>query len=485
MSSILETFYLLFESDAKKAAKDLDNLEKTSDNVSDSLEETTKASKKQENQLQSLTAKVKAAITSYVSLQAVQAALQLSNNIDLLGKQANMWGLNVEKITSYGEVSKRYGGSIDSFSNTIIALNASLNEVAITGQGSLLPFFNMFGISAIDSAGKARDAFEILPELADYFQRLSKSESATLGHQLGLDDATIRMLQAGRREVDILLERQRRLGSITKEQAEISAALNDEMADTSQTINTLGRVILTALFPSITIMLSAFTNFLVFIKDNEDFTIGFFATLATIITIKLIPAIISLAKATSLLLAPLVAIGTVFGLFLDEIQHWRNGQKSILGEILGDWNRFSDNVGLAIDDIVVRFKNGLEKIKKIWVLLNKPLFKSEKKGEFDFGSNNSNEESNELKKFFGISNNEYIKMGQDEIINAQSNKLGAITSGAISNISNVSGGNTLSIGEIRIQTQATSAEGIASDIRRSLSDQMKSTLNSFDDGVLA
>ena len=465
MASLLETFFILFESDADKAAKGLDDVEKAADGAADGLEETTKQSE-EANKSFGKTIKAAAGVATALGLvTAANKALQLTQQVDQLGKYADLWGKNVSSINAWQQANMRAGGSAAEMLSTIESLNSGLNEIALTGEGSLLPFLNLFGISAIDAAGKARDAFSVLPELADRFASLNDSEAATLGQQLGLDDATIRMLKMGRREVELMIQRQERLGVVTKAQAEASADFNDSLGDTGQIFGTLGRRLITAALPALTAFLDSITDIMVFMNEHETLMIGFFGTIASVITTLYLPAMLKAAAATLAAAAPFIlvaaaiaAAGAAIGLFLDDLENWRAGNDSLLGGALGDWRDFSEMVGQVIDGMVSRVFGGIDKIKDGWESL-KGFFT----GKYEAGQ----------------------LLGKQLLAEAANSPLGASTSQSIANNTSNGGNRTVQIDKVEVVTQATDAEGVAADISKTLKQQMKQTVVTFDDGLNA
>ena len=495
MSSVLETFFLLFESDADKAAKDLEKVDKASDDTADSLEKTSEKSEQANASFTDMIGKLKAVAVAYIGVQGAQAALNLATQVDMLGKTADMWGLNVEELNAWGEAAVRNGGTVDGMVSTIEGLNAGLNEVALTGEGSILPFFNLLGISATDAAGKARTAMDVLPEIADAFEGLTAGEQVSLGQQLGLDDATIRMLQGGRRELDLMIARQKELGVVTKEEAEASAAFNDALADTSQVFVTIGRQLLTAALPAITTILEGVQEFVIYLRDHEELVIGFFTAIGAAI---LPVAASALAAAAPFILmgAAVAAVGAAFGLLLDDIEHWRNGQDSLLGRALGDWTKFSDMIGQVIDGMIERIMSVIGWIKELLGFgddvegmdIESPEEDDEGgPGILDriFGGGDEEDQEEDRTEIGRAEIQEDVIAGQDLLQAADASPVGALTSSAITNSNVTNGGNSVNVEKVEVHTQATDAEGIASEIGGSLTKQMRATVNTFDDGTKA
>ena len=304
MSSVLETFLILFESDASEAKKGVDDLNKSLDGSEKSADSATKAAADFSDGAQKLSSESKKAADSLSKLSSEEAVnpsqidglndlnseldalsdindpkigekISISNNeiqslkkgekgvedlteeikeadeatdsmadqfvmlgktalgavagvfalgsvvsdvlakaqsLDDLQKFSTLIGENVADVNAWEEAVIRAGGTAESFRGSVESLNEKVVDASVKGFNEVVPFFNQLGISIVDVNGKARSTLDLLPELADSFQRLSKQESAGLGKKIGLDNSTILLLQSGRREVDALIKKQRELG---------------------------------------------------------------------------------------------------------------------------------------------------------------------------------------------------------------------------------------------------------------------------------
>jgi len=473
--SVLDTFVMLFESDADKAAKDFDKFEKAGDKVEDNLGDIKQESDNLNESINSLASVVIAGAAAFLTLATAKTALDLTDDIDQFGKLTTMLGLNLEKTGAYGQAAIRAGGDIQAFTSSIESLNEQLVETSLVGTSSIIPFFNLLGISALDANGKARDVFQVLPEIASAFENLSKAESAALGKKMGFDEGTIMLLQKGRREVDLMVKRQKSLGVITKEQAKIAAELNESLSDTNQIFGTLARELLLAASPAIKGFLDIMTDVGVWIRENKDFIAGFFISIASVITAYYLPAMANAARATLLAMLPfllaigiLALVGTAFGLLYDDIVNFQKGNDSIIGRVMKKWEDLKEFFK-EIGDIIS------EQIKG-WIADIENMFKDNKVIKFISSLDPLSPDGVE---------GDFLQRGAQLLGEASSFPLAAQTSGSIANSTINQGGRTISIGDVTIQTQATDSQGIAKDFKQQLSSQIQGAINSFDDGVEA
>lgn len=353
MASLLEVFGILFESDADEVKKGADTAGKSVDDLEDKITDTDATTEKLGESFLDLTNSAKTAIASVLGAGALAlGVINAAKQTDELGKFSQVLGLNIEDVNAWNEAIIRSGGSAQGFQGSVRSLTNQLTDFALTGGGEAAEVFARLGISAFDSAGQVRSAFNVLPEIADAFENLSAAEAVGFGQKLGLDQATILLLQQGRREVDELIRRQKELGTITKEDADIAAEFNNAWADTRQVFNRLFVTIGNVVLPIFTRVFDAVNEFVVFLRDNQVLVTGFFIGIAGTIAAVYLPAIISAAVATLATIAPFLAIaaaiaaaGIAFALIYEDIQAFIDGNDSLIGQFVNRYPVIGEVIG--------------------------------------------------------------------------------------------------------------------------------------------
>jgi len=446
MASVLETFYFLFESDAKKTKKEFDEVSKSTDSMGKNLKSAGKDTQKLDNDFSTLVKTAGGVVAAFLSIQTARKAMELSSEINDLGNFTKMLGISTEKTFAWGQAITRFGGDANTFKATLSSLNSQLVETSLTGTSGLVPAFNMLGLRAIDAGGKARSAFEVLPEIAQSFEKLSKMESAALGQKMGLDPATILMLQKGRKEVETIIKRQSELGVVNKKQVDTAEKLKFALTDMNQVFGSFARELLTAVSPAIISLTNTLTDIMVWVRENKAFVIGFFTALAGAILFVLLPAIGSLIAASATLaliwapvIIPLAAVALAIGLIADEIYNFIQGNDTLIGKILPSWTRMKELIDEAIKAVKDFFAAASVKVP------------------------------------------DFLLKGKTMIEDAASYVGNSMTSSSISNQKD--GDKSFNFGNISIVTAATDAKGIAESIGTDLMEQMRTAVATFDNGV--
>ena len=460
MPGVLDTFYILFESDSSDVKKGAEDAQRSVDDLEDSLQAS-------DEQAFDLGNSLKTAAIAMAALFAASAAkegiISTAREADELLKFSQRLNENVSEVDAWGGAAVRAGGSAEGFRSSIESLNEKIVDTAVKGTGELLPFFNQMGISIVDVNGRARSTLDILPELAGAFQGLSRQESAGIGRKLGLDEGTILLLQSGNAEIDKLVKRQKLLGVTTKEQAEISAKFNDLLADTSQAFDAIGRILVVEALPFINDFLELVTDVVIFLRENKTFAASFFGAMAAIIVGAYLPAIISAAAATLVAISPFLAIAAAItavsatiALIIDDFAAFEKGQDSLIGEALNKWP--------LLKTVVDGYANS---IKALIDLFNK-LF------EYD------------LDDFFSVDpkTQELIDKGRTFLFGASSADINGATSSSIAN-SQTSNTTVAVTGDIIVTPGSGESTAVAQETGAAIKDAVRRAVDTFDDGLVA
>ena len=364
MSSLLETFGILFESDSSDVERGAEDAENSTESLDDKIKETDKSTKDLGESFLGLVSSAKGAIASVLSLGALTAGVVATAEMtDEIGKFSQTLGLNISEVSAWGEAVVRSGGSANGFRSSLDGMSKGLADFAITGSGTFFETLSRIGVSITDEAGKVRSAFDLLPDIASAFSGLSASDSASLGDRLGLDQGTILLLQQGKRSVEELVDRQKQLGVATKEDYEIAALFNDQWADTKQIFQSLSLTTGTTILPMFTSILKGIEKTISFMKENDKFFKGFFLGISGIVAVVFGPSMYAAAAATLAAISPFILMGaaiiiaaSAIGIIVDDIYNFINGNDSLIGhlkETYPEIGRFIDEisklVNLAID----------------------------------------------------------------------------------------------------------------------------------------
>jgi len=494
MSSVLETFYLIFSSNADEVDEGSKQAKKSADELEDSLKDTDLQTKSVGKSFLSLATAAAAALASLgAGAAVVTAALDAAAFAEDLRLSSMAIDENIEDIQAWGEATRQFGGDVTSLQNTLTGLNNNIRETAFTGEGSLSPVLRRLGVNIRDLSGNIKTPLELLPDLADAFARLSSAEALHLGTQLGLDQPTILLLQKGHGEVERLVNSERAFGIVTKENAEASRKFTEQMRDTADIFTHIKQRLAFDTLPAMTWFYEKLELVGEFINENGTLVQGFFIAVAGAVTAFYLPAMLRAAAATLAATWPILAIIAIvaalaaeFALLYDEVVNFINGQDSLIGEAIKKWPM----LGKVIELIAAGFSaSSLGNAIKFVIELAAKFF------SFFLAPPGDRlkilaDQLAKIRSLLGfdtdldMSVTSDIAKGQAAIAGASASPLAAQTSNSI--IANKVGGNRsieMPITNLVVQTQATDASGISSAITGTLQEQIRSAMFQFDDGV--
>jgi hypothetical protein len=381
MSSVLENFLLLFETNADKALAEIKGLfaitevadvelNKAGDtgvlmgdkvalgakHASFEIKELDKAVTYFSTHFIHQVVDMASGLLGFLAVEKlVDQAFQTSDMEDQLGLTAKALGVNVSELDAWDQAVKNSGGTAEGFQASLKSLNEKLVGLAIGGPRSkeLERLFKAAGVNAKDAQGKIKSAIDILPELAKRFASLPTNQAQGLGMRLGLDQATILLLQSGQKNVDALVAKEKALGVVTQAQSEAADKFAAAQLDAQQTLRGLFITVDQYVIPILTDLLDAFSDVTSFLDDHANLVTGFFYGIATVAggaavygVMRLVEAfrVLTATEILSIIFNPFAWLVIAAGLLVaaialvyDDFEAFKNHQLSIIGLLVKKW----------------------------------------------------------------------------------------------------------------------------------------------------
>lgn len=487
--TILDSFFILFESDASGLDKGLSESEKKAKDLGKKLGDTDALAGKLGTSIMGALAGLGAAALAAASFSTMVAAIgEATEAADHLDETAERLGLTTETLSVWGDAVKMAGGSVDGLAGSLDAFNKQLAQVEVTGKSRAAPFLKELGIDLDDVTNKGKGAIDFFPQLADAFEKLAAPQAIALGARLGLDQATIMTLRQGRTAVDELVAKQKELGVVTAQQGKIAAEFNDELDNTRHAFRSVWLGIMENVLPPLTWMLQKFQDVAAFIRRHSDFVVGLIMAIGAAITYFALPPLLSMAAAAIVAFAPFIlgaalvaALAAAFALLYDDVMNFVAGNDSLIGQILEKYPQIGEvvrGIADAFGDLWDAAKTVGNFLAEMWdnpgamfdAFVTKVIDGIKVLASLVPG----------LSGIFGA-----VSAGQTQLEVASSSPLAAVTSNSLTNSRTSSRTSSVQIGEVKVQTQAADAAGIAKSIGGAMSSQMRQAVANFDDGVLA
>ena len=339
-------------------------------------------------------------------------------------KMANfsqLTGINSSRFQELGFAAEMAGGSFDALQSDLMGLTKSMTS-PIPGEFNHALF--MMGVSAYDAAGKMKTADQVLLDVADKMEGMSKQHQIQWASRIGISDDTLLMLQMGRKEIGRLQQQARDIPTIVGEQQLKDAKeFVIQLGMVRRIMTYIGQEATSAAGPALKMIVGDFTKWLTLnrefiqssLKNTVDGIVDGFQRFSTLLrkisermgevapwTKKLVESLTSVNVISAVVLGALVALAGVIvvlgakwalitaaimaaGLAIDDVLTYFEGGNSVLGEMIDLvkdlWKQFSEkfpgiskyvesfirifkSLGkIIVDDLVAGFKLAWEGLK--------------------------------------------------------------------------------------------------------------------------
>lgn len=510
---ILDTFYLLFQSNSKDLVVGAKDAEKATDNLENKLKETEGVSTKLAGSFSGLIGAASGAIGAILSVSAVISGIHAATEYShAIGQVSDQLGYSTEVLDAWGGAVEKAGGSASYFYSTVKTMDNALKEMAKGGDAEAAKAFKKLGIHIKDNHKKAREFIDLLPEIAKSFEGLSKSKSDELGSKMHLDSGTIMLLQKGGKEVEALIGRQKELGLVTQKDAEIAEKFKAQQNDTTHAFRSLFVSIASDVLPIFEKIYKFFESVAVYMRKNKDLVIGSVIGISVaLLALVDVGKLLNIVFSKWLIIIPiLAAIGSSIGLIYEDFVVFRKGGESAIGDIVKKFPELKDMldlIGQAIDAVTGYFKEmnltpftALVKVLNVILEVIGAIYKAAKPlvsvigavadfaGENIAGNTENRNIADQLNKTTEENNRKrkLIQGTASAIGSFDRSSLSLQTPNSISSSSsNSNKTSNVTTGPITINTQATNSDEIANAFSQNLKKQMDHAQSNYDDGVLA
>lgn len=490
--ALLDEFLIRWVSDTGALDRDLDTTGKKSEDLNKKLTDTEGVAKRVGQNLATLASGALAGIAAAIGASSlVQNAIARAEDIVAIDQTAQALGVAVGEVDAFGKAMETMGLDAQGARDSLTDMGESIGEAMQDIESGRAKTFTALGISLKDIDGQAIGATEGIFRLADAVQGLDRSAAVFRIKELGItDNRMVEAILKGRVELERTINIQKQQGVITREQVEQARRYTETMNQFRASTRSVSDGIAQALIPALTKIVEWLTVIVQWVGENKNFIIGFFAAIAGIVTALYLPAMIAAAAATLAatwpilaMIAAVAAVAAAFALAYDDIMAFVEGNDSFIGQI---FEKFPA-VEAAVFAIIDAFKLMGTIVASVWegILASVRFavdFITAAISQIVAGIGKAGEIGMKIASFFGIGGGESVDMANTQLASAEASPLNSTTSSAISNSSNVRE-TSVTIGEVRVETQATDAKGVAAGLNSELGSQLADMNAEFSSGV--
>lgn len=480
------------EDAAKRGGRGLDNLGSAARSAGKELEDAGNKGALSFERLKGVAAQALAVIGGVSTLKSSIA--QYYEQAQAIEKTSDALGMSIEDWQAWQRVATSVGVDAEELSTRFMDLGDWMQDLILHDSGPLKDATKDLGVSFTDAKGKAVSFEEGLLRLSDATSKIDRQKATSILTQIGFDEKTIPFILKGRKGIEDLLKVQKAQAIYSKQDIENAKKQREAQQRLNDAWEAISALFASTVSPAITFLTNLLGDLLGWVKDNKQFVIVFFTALAGVIATLMLPALTAMATAAWAAIAPftplIAAIGAI-ALVVDDLITDINGEESALS---GLWAVFGTG-----DEIGARFKAIWEGIKSILgdvrdalsgvARLFNAVLTLDGKGVIEAlktiwgGISRINDVLVEMlnwvaRKLYNLLP-DWIRdwLGGDEPSRPEDSMRGSATRpsvlppevragdaqpGSISNVNNSRQmTSTTSVGEVKIYTQATDAQGIA------------------------
>lgn len=386
--SVLESFYFMFGADTKGADAGLARTTKNAEHTAGALA-------KIEHHLFDMAREIGVAVGGFFAFEAIKEKISgTAEEMNRMREASERIGVDIGDLDAWSKSVEDAGGNAEAFQGTLKGLAADIAMVKTKGTSRRMAFFSEIGIDE----KKIKDVMELLPQLADKFEKMDATEALGVGTKMGLDEVTIGLLHKGRKATEEMIEAQKKLGVMTDKDGKIIGTYDDTMDKHHRKMQQFWRRLTIVVIPAIEGIAAAMESMMDVFGDVVDFFsahTAIFETVAWILGGALVGSLLAsvgaaFASATAFgtlgkilqtlgaasdfaffkmlrLVALPLLLGAAFMLFLDDIRTWQAGGDSVIGDVLGTWEDFETRMLDGIDTLKEQIGGMWDGAKTKWL----------------------------------------------------------------------------------------------------------------------
>lgn len=181
---------------------------------------------------------------------------------------AELNDVSARSVAALGKIAAENDGSLEGMKSTIQSLNKTIGEAAIgVGRGAMT--FEKLGLQAKRADGSVKTVDDLLAEVADKMQGLSRQEQIAMAEKLGIDPQFVKVLEKGSANLAKLREEAELLNPFTEQDYQLADQVDKLFLKAKATLGTFTKMLGVSLLPTVKEVLQ---NYLEWFKASRKAT---------------------------------------------------------------------------------------------------------------------------------------------------------------------------------------------------------------------
>lgn len=188
--------------------------------------------------------------------------------------------VSARSVAALGKIAVENDSSLEGMKSTIQSVNKTIGEAALgIGRGAMT--FEKLGLSAKRADGSVKNVDDILGEVADKMEGLSRQEQIALANKLGIDPQFVKVLEKGSANLAKLREEAELMNPFTENDYRLADEVDKLFIKAKGTLGVFTKMIGVSLLPTVKEVLK---NYLEWFKASRKATSSVFVTALQLIT---------------------------------------------------------------------------------------------------------------------------------------------------------------------------------------------------------
>lgn len=213
--------------------------------------------------------------------------LDYEHYINTIARISAVLGVSANNVQAYGRAFQQQGGTVSSFLNQLQHIE-ELRAKLKTGKPGFISEAGRAGLD-VHSLINAKNAIQAYLSVANSFKKATVDQRLNFASSLGLDNASIRFLSLGSDKIEKLVDHQKQLRVITKEDVKNSKEFHNNLVDSKAVLLNMADIVSREVMPPINKLIhsvnsvasgNSFTDFVKKHKEGIGIGIGALATVA-------------------------------------------------------------------------------------------------------------------------------------------------------------------------------------------------------------
>lgn len=271
-------------------------------------------------------------------LAAVKGALSdYAQTVGEIEKTSTMLGMSMEAWQGWAYAAQQAGLEAEDVRDRLMDLGDWMLDLNVNDSGPLKDFAEKTQTSFKTATGATVSMEEGLMRLADAAQKMDRQQATSWLQQIGFDEKTTPLILKGRKAIEEYIKVGKEQALYSKRDAENARKMREAWQGILRVYQAVSGGIVRALAPAFDVLARKLSGVARWVRENETSLIILLTALATVLAVRLTPALWGMARAAAaaaLPLLPYIAAIVALGVALDELWAFASGGTSVLENLL-------------------------------------------------------------------------------------------------------------------------------------------------------